>query len=223
MGKRRLRETTRRQRLAPNSGYGYVLIVCEGKKTEPHYFKELREQYQLSSVNVEVTSADGTDPVSVVRTAKSKREEAKKREKPFDRVYCVFDRDEHANFDEASRQITKRQKQGFRTARSWPCFEFWLLLHFRYTRQPFQRDGRRTAAQNCESALKSEMENYRKGKKGVFTELLPQLEEAKANAARALQDAKATGEYNSATEIHELVDYLQTSSARKEKSIGRRT
>nr|VFK08263.1 MAG: RloB-like protein [Candidatus Kentron sp. LPFa]VFK24102.1 MAG: RloB-like protein [Candidatus Kentron sp. LPFa] len=188
MAKRRARDLDRRSKPLVDERQEYVLIVCEGRKTEPNYFEELREEYQLGIVKIEIISADeGTDPMSVVRTAESRQDSKKKmRQRPFDRVYCVFDRDEHANFDEASRQITKRQKQGFRTARSWPCFEFWLLLHFRYTRQPFERDGRRTAAQNCEHALKSEMKDYQKGKKGVFTELLPRLEDAKANAAHAL-------------------------------------
>nr|VFJ63086.1 MAG: RloB-like protein [Candidatus Kentron sp. FW] len=215
MPKRRIRDSNQKQRGYPEkealaTSHDYVLIVCEGKKTEPHYFKELRRKYQLGTVNIEITAADGTDPMSVVRTARDKQESKKKtRKRPFDRVYCVFDRDEHTNFDDAFQRIATLQKQGFRTARSWPCFEFWLLLHFRYTRSPFERDGSRTAAQNCENTLKSEISNYRKGEKGVFSKLLPRLEEAKKNATRAREDAENTGENNPSTEIHELVGYLQ--------------
>nr|VFJ73757.1 MAG: RloB-like protein [Candidatus Kentron sp. FW] len=223
MAKRRTREPkAQRQRTAPNReilGRDHVLIICEGTKTEPRYFEELREKYQLGIVNIEVTSAKGTDPVSVVRTAKSKKTNAEKRGKPFDRVYCVFDRDEHANFDDASRRIAALQKQGFRSARSWPCFEFWLLLHFGYTRQPFHRDGQRTAAQNCENTLKSEISNYRKGKTGIFNELFPRLEEARRNATKALQDAERTGEHNPSTEVHELVGYLQNLNEIKSAGI----
>nr|VFK52442.1 MAG: RloB-like protein [Candidatus Kentron sp. TUN]VFK52967.1 MAG: RloB-like protein [Candidatus Kentron sp. TUN] len=197
----------------PEERYEYVLIVCEGEKTEPYYFKELRKKYRLSAINIQVTSADGSDPVSVVRTARSRQNDRKKtRQKPFDRIYCVFDRDEHSNFDAACQQLADLQNQGFRSACSWPCFEFWLLLHFRYTRGPFVRDGKRTAAQNCEHALRSEMNDYRKGKTDVFVKLLPRLEEAKKRAIRALQNAKETDERNSSTKVHQLVDYLQTLS-----------
>jgi len=216
MARRKTRDFNRRSEPLPDERHEYVLIVCEGTKTEPRYFEELREKYQLGIVNIEVTSADGTDPMSVVRTARFRQENKKKtRKRPYDRVYCVFDRDEHSNFEDACRQLDGLKKHGFRSARSWPCFEFWLLLHFKYTRQPFERDSRRTAAQNCENALKSEIGDYRKGKTGVFNELFPRLEEAKKKAARTLKDAKDTGEYDPSTEIHELVDYLQNMNGMK--------
>ena len=44
----------------------------------------------------------------------------------------------------------------------------------------------------------------------MFFELEDRLEEAKARAARALDDARATGEFNPSTEVHELVGYLQS-------------
>jgi len=40
-----------RARRAP---YPKVLIVCEGEKTEPYYFKSLKDQYSLNSANVEI-------------------------------------------------------------------------------------------------------------------------------------------------------------------------
>ena len=43
-------------------------------------------------------------------------------------------RDEHAHFPTASHEA---QAGGLRLARSWPCFEFWLLLHFTYHRRPY--------------------------------------------------------------------------------------
>jgi len=51
---------------------------------------------------------------------------------------------------------------------------------------------------------------YAKAARGVFFELEDRLEEAKARAARALEDARATGAFNPSTEVHELVDYLQS-------------
>ena len=45
-----------------------VLIVCEGKKTEPNYFKRLRGMLRLSSTTVKVVH-EGPSPITVVKTA----------------------------------------------------------------------------------------------------------------------------------------------------------
>jgi RloB-like protein len=78
-----------------------VLIVCEGGKTEPQYLDGLKQAFKLSSANIRVTSADGTDPVSIVRFA----ERLVNGEGGYDRIYCVFDRDGHSNFSQAIRLI----------------------------------------------------------------------------------------------------------------------
>jgi len=131
----------RRPRREP---YDRVLIVCEGEKTEPNYIRELCAHYRLSTANIEVTQGEGNDPVSVVRTAKRLQKIEMRQGERYDRVYCVFDRDEHTNYADACGQA---QRAKFCTARSNPAFEYWLLLHFEYTRAPYQRTGDRTAAQ----------------------------------------------------------------------------
>ena len=193
----------RRPRREP---YDRVLIVCEGEKTEPNYFLELCAHYRLSTANIEVTQGEGNDPVSVVRTAKRLQKMESRQGERYDRVYCVFDRDEWTNYAEANELATKAR---FHTACSNPAFEYWLLLHFEYTRAPFQRSGGRTAAQNCERALKHQWSEYSKGMRGLFPKLLADLPKAKTNSARALEDARRTGEENPSSEVHELVDYLQ--------------
>ena len=81
-----------RQRRGPESykrrgpvreAYDYVLIVCEGAKSEPNYFNHLRHAYRLSSANLRVMSADGTDPMSIVSFAERQLKEMK-----YDRAYC---------------------------------------------------------------------------------------------------------------------------------------
>lgn len=43
-----------------------------------------------------------------------------------DRVWAVFDRDSHPDFDEA---MASCDAHGVEVARSNPCFELWLILH----------------------------------------------------------------------------------------------
>jgi hypothetical protein len=102
--------------------YDSVLIVCEGGKTEPQYLDGLKVAFKLSSANIRVTSATGSDPVSIVRFA-----ERLCHTERYDRVYCVFDRDGHANFADA---IGLVRQLGYREIVSLPCFEMWILLHF---------------------------------------------------------------------------------------------
>ena len=207
MARRKPRQRDQLRRKGPKrEPYDRVLIVCEGSKTEPSYFRSLVDRYRLSTANVVITGS-GSDPRSLVNTAKSLRDEEKRRGDQYDAVYCVFDRDQHAHFNTASNEAHSAK---LRLARSWPCFEFWLLLHFVYHRRPYAPSGNRSAADNCVGDLQQQhLPNYTKGNAGVFEELEDQMETAKSNAGRALLDVKATGRCNPSTEVHCLVAYLQ--------------
>ena len=186
--------------------YDRVLIVCEGQRTEPLYFQDIVDRYRLSIANIKVVGS-GADPRTVVREAKKERDRERRRGERFDRVYCVFDRDEHATFQAACGEA---RASGLRLTTSWPCFEFWLRLHFEFSRQPYVRSGGRSPAQNCVEDVRNFLPRYAKAARGLFVELEERLVEAKAHAARALNDARATGAFNPSTEVHELVDYLQS-------------
>lgn len=70
------------------------MIVCEGTKSEPRYLEDLKIFHRLAATNITVDGT-GSDPGSVVKEAK--RIQDRERHK-FDRVFCVFDRDEHDTF-----------------------------------------------------------------------------------------------------------------------------
>ena len=186
--------------------YDRVLIVCEGKRTEPTYFRDLVDRYRLSTANV-VVIGRGSDPRSLVKEAKKLRNREIRRGEKYDEVYCVFDRDQHATFDRA---CDEARASHVKLARSWPCFEFWLRLHFGFSRQPYAKTRGKSAAQSCVDELTRLLPGYSKGAPGIFHQLEDRMERAKADAAQALADAKATGEFNPSTEIHKLVEYMQS-------------
>lgn len=186
--------------------YARVLIVCEDAKATPAYFRELVDRYRLSTANIVVVGS-GSDPRFLVKKAKALRRTESRRGDGYDAVYCVFDRDEHAHFVTASQEA---QAVGMLLARSWPCFEFWLVLHFTYHRRPYAQSGNRTAAQNCVRELEQHLPSYTKGMTGVFANLQDRLETAKNNAERGRSDASVTGQDNPSTEVHSLVTYLQS-------------
>ena len=196
-----------RRRKETREPYDRVLIVTEGTKTEPSYFADLVAHYRLNTANVAVVPSErGSDPGTVVETALSLRDQEVAQGDAYDRVYCVFDRNGHTNFYAASRQA---EAEDLLLARSWPCFEFWLLLHFAFTRAPFGRTGGRSPCDNCIVALRKHFTDYRKATPGVFDRLASQLETAKARARRALDDAAGDDEWNPSTEMHRLVEDLQ--------------
>jgi hypothetical protein len=81
------------------ASYDRILIVSEGSKTEPLYFKEIRAVHRLNTANVEVQPGElGTEPIQVVQYARELFEHGDVhkaiRRRAFEQVYVVFDRDE---------------------------------------------------------------------------------------------------------------------------------
>ena len=87
-------------------GFDRLLIVTEGSRTEPGYFREIIADHRLPSAHVVVSpSLLGTDPRQVVDYAQDLflRGDPHRRLAPkvYDRVYAVFDRDDHRSFHDA--------------------------------------------------------------------------------------------------------------------------
>jgi hypothetical protein len=186
--------------------YETVLIVCEGSKSEPSYFNRLRAVYRLSNANVRITPADGTDPMSIVLFAEAEFERER-----YDRVFCVFDRDGHENFDAAVHQIehSDRGRAGrFKAVTTWPCFEIWILLHFVFTSAPFNAAGNESSCERVIKALKQHFPNYAKGLKNIFDDLIPNLQRAIKHAQQLSRQNQKDGSVNPSTKVHDLVEYL---------------
>jgi hypothetical protein len=195
---------------ASRASYDKVLIVCEGEKTEPNYFNELKDHYQLNSANVVVDGRSGSDPWSIYQYAQQCAAQAKRDRDPYDKVYCVFDKDKHATYQKTLDAINgPKANREFAAIVSVPCFEYWLLLHFTYTTQPFEAAGNKSCGDQVVHELKKYLPSYQKADKGIFIELLPSLNFAKANAERALKAALAIQTDNPSTWVHGLVNYLQ--------------
>lgn len=101
-----------------------ILIVCEGKNTEPSYFK----QFKLSSATIKVVG-EGCNTVSLVKQAIALNKKGK-----YDKVWCVFDADPKQNNPKQTQNFNDAVKmakaKGFGLAYSNQAFEYWLILHF---------------------------------------------------------------------------------------------
>lgn len=198
------------RRRARRDPYAKVLIVCEGQKTEPHYFTELRTHYKLNSANVEVCGDCDSSPISVIEFAKERYQTERKVGDPFDKVFCVFDKDHHESYQRTLDVIRRATPKGtFVAVPSVPCFEYWLLLHFGYTARPYHGITGKSVCRQVTADLKTHLPNYAHGMKGLFGRLLPRLKAAKEYASRTLKQANEAGTDNPSTKVHELVNFLQ--------------
>ena len=77
------------------------LVVCEGTKTEPNYFRELLNDLNVLPQSVCIAPNEGTSPDRIVAHAERIFEEDAVGGDSFDKVFCVFDRDTHTTFDAA--------------------------------------------------------------------------------------------------------------------------
>ncbi|NIM05370.1 MAG: RloB domain-containing protein [Armatimonadetes bacterium] len=187
-----------------------VLIVCEGGKTEPIYFKALRKDRRLTATEVEVHGA-GCDPSALIQFAvdhidKKKNEEGQVNKNPYDRVWCVFDCDAHERLAEA---INRAKDLGFKIAFSNPCFELWYILHFDYSSAPC------TSKQAVSLLRKKHIPEYTKAK-NVYEHLL-KLQDTAIQNAQSLRRHHETSSparrvglivRNPSTSVDRLVAYL---------------
>lgn len=96
-----------------------ILIVCEGKNTEPSYFK----QFRLSSATIKSIGVSQSTKSLVKRAVELSEGEE------YDQVWCVFDKDDFLDrdFNEAVEMATRKK---IKVAYSNQSFEYWLILHF---------------------------------------------------------------------------------------------
>jgi RloB-like protein len=123
------------RRAASRSIANKLLIVCEGQKTEPQYFKGIRQHKRLRTLQVTIVDASGkTNPLGIINRAIAERQtiKADKGWETNDTVWAVFDGDEHRHQDPQNWQtaIDKAKSQKINLAITNPCFEFWYLIHY---------------------------------------------------------------------------------------------
>mgnify|MGYP000216856752 FL=1 len=96
-----------------------------------------------------------------------------------DEIWIVVDRDTHPHFDKAMKLC---EVEGVRVARSNPCFELWLILHYEH----YDRPGTNTDVQRHLQTLCKEYRRS-KGKQVDCAPLLDKIEEAERRATKQLQ------------------------------------
>ncbi len=174
------------------------LIVCEGAKTEPNYFKSFR----VPKVVIEIQGL-GENPSKLVQSANELKSEDE-----YDQVWCVFDRDDWTKQD-FNNAITSAEKYGFKVAYSNEAFELWYVLHFEFLNTGIPRED---YFKKLTSLLGKK---YEENSKTIYDDLMDKQDTAIKNSKKLLEQYKPSKpeQDNPSTTVHLLVEQL-TESAR---------
>ncbi len=192
--KRRHRRRNLQRRTRSREPGQRFLIVCEGEKTEPNYFDDLRVRGRIPGK----VKGIGESPVGVVKHAIKLM-----KENDYEQVWCVFDRDIFPvkNFNAALRLA---EKHGIKVAYSNEAFELWYVLHFNYHQSA-------TARHLYVGMLKDLLGvPYEKNRLDMYERLEILQETAIRNAERLLKnyDPPDPARNNPSTTVHLLVQEM---------------
>ncbi len=169
------------------------LIVCEGEKSEPNYFKSFR-------VPKDVIDVRGlkSNPSKLVEKAKKLKEG-----EDYDQVWCVFDRDSWTKED-FNNAIANAKKEGFKVAYSNEAFELWYVLHFEFLNSGIPRSD------YCKKLDKLLENKYEKNSTDIYDRIEYRQSTAIKNAENLLNQYEPVNPEsdNPSTTVHILVQEL---------------
>jgi len=176
----------------------HFLIVCEGRKTEPNYFRCFR----ISTLQVEIHGL-GANTKSLIEATIDKRSEGIRRGRKYNQTWCVFDRDSFPkqSFNDA---FEAAKNNDIRIAYSNEAFELWYVLHFEYLQSALSRND------YVRKLKKLLGRKYQKNDPDMYEELIEKQLVA-AETAQKLLDSYADFDperNNPSTTVHRLVQEL---------------
>ena len=191
-----------------------ILIVCEGEKTEPEYFKK----FPTSNIKVE-TLGIGRSNIALVEAAVALWKEKADEGKIFEKLWCVFDRDDFPpeKYNEAFERISAEERKlnlkyrnqtvrkvKIRIAYSNEAFELWYLLHYDYIETGLHRS-------QYKAMLSERMrKTYKKNDPHMYG-LLKTLQADAIRNAKQLEASISRHDkhnHNPSTSVYELVEEL---------------
>lgn len=212
--KRRKRDLDRKKET--RKGHDRILIICEGQKTEPNYFNEIRTEHRLNTTAIKILpSQKGTAPRQIVDYAYdlfiNGDSRIKINARDFEQVYAIFDRDAHLSYHDAlkhaetinNKKLLNNLKEPiiFKAIVSVPNFELWYLLHYNLIQHPIERHA-------VIKELKKHILDYEKGNNDCYKKTKHLLDTAISNAAKLMSKNNPYDGKNPYTAVGELVQIL---------------
>ena len=178
-----------------------ILIVCEGEKTEPNYFKRFPENPEVyDRIDIHGT---GYNTISLVNEAIRLKLEAQKKKEPYIEVWCVFDKDDFS-IEQFTNAIILAGKNQIKCAYSIEAFELWYMLHFNFYDAALSRD------QYKEKLTEFLGKTYHKNDEEMYQLLQKRKNIAIQNARKlyTIQHERSFAEQNPVTTVYLLVERL---------------
>lgn len=196
------------------------LIVCEGEKTEPNYFRSFPKRVGNLVYDVQFDGG-GISTLKVVEKAIEIRDSSLQK---FDRVWAVFDRDSFKS-NSFNSAIQKAKANNIECAWSNQAFELWYLLHFHNRVTAMNREEYKGAIEEAVNAIikKGKRFAYKKNDPNMFS-LLDKVgnQDLAIRWARDLSEKitdEAYAKHNPATQVFKLVEELSGKSDEFNKEI----
>ncbi|MGY2137761.1 RloB family protein [Pseudomonas reactans] len=171
-----------------------ILIVCEGERTEPSYFKSFRVLKQCEIVG------SGSNTISVVNHALKLMSKD-----DFLETWCVFDRDSFPKRN-VKRALQLADQNNIKVAFSNESFELWYVLHFEYL------DTKITRTAYCNKLSELTGKKYKKNDSGFYKTLLERqktaVTRAKTLESRIIPVGGCTVDSYPYTTVYKLVERL---------------
>lgn len=187
----------------------FLLIVCEGKKTEPNYFRGIADKKKTIKGQIKIVTGEkigGTDPETLFGYAKRERRGRQKEQiQQYDTVWLVIDKDNFSQYEEVIRKAA--DQKNIQVAYSNPCIEFWFILHFHYRDTPMSGDQ----AENELNRNKGPLCGYEKKWEDVYQKIEHLTDTAVWNAKKLEQYHREVGESlfsNPSSAMYKLVEIL---------------
>lgn len=194
-----------------------LLIVTEGRNTEPHYFEALKSAWNVHPKVLSITPGCEGIPKNLVKLANEEldalRQKARKNElaynelDKFDEVWVVFDTEHAERQGKLHEGVEAARANEFQIAHSTPCFEFWLALHFSPNAPPMDFCDEAVAHLESVSGLTRGSYSKSSGASKAFIQtLMAEVETAVINATN-LHNRQEGEEFpaNPSTSMHKLL------------------
>ncbi|MBP2659840.1 MAG: hypothetical protein H6Q69_2872 [Firmicutes bacterium] len=192
----------------------FFLIVCEGEKTEPNYFKSFPKMASNIVFDLQFDGG-GISTTKVLEKAIKIRDTSSLK---FDRIWIVFDKDSFPDV-KFNKAILDADKEGIKSAWSNEAFELWYLLHFVYRNTGMKREEYQKTLEtqiNAQIKLKTGKAGnfkYKKNDAGMYKSLQEYGSETNAikwsEALNTANGGQQYAKYNPCTTVYKLVCELR--------------
>ncbi|MDR1361283.1 MAG: RloB family protein [Rickettsiales bacterium] len=186
-----------------------VLILTEGKETEPLYFRAMCDDFGIKVVNI---NSDDSEGVAIQHDGPAPQTIAERAERElsnYDEIYCVFDKDKHTGFDLAINNIKNidSKSTSVKAIYSVISFETWFLMHFNNSAKPYDKSDE--LIKELKKVNSSIFGSYTKSSRGIYDRIKEHTDTAIKNSKIINKAAELSGTDNPKTFVYLLVERLR--------------